>query len=222
MRLLLLSLLLPIALRAQHFDDFWESSNSRQAVLALSAGSFASDLALVNKQLSLYGAAAQLGETYQAIGIDGAGCRSRLGKAFDYGFSVQAVLPQRVAIGAREEAFRFTGWQAMLHHFGKDVMPGKTFAFIVTPGISFGSLRIRRRLEPGENLLYRNPFIAPYAAAELRMVVWNIALGVRASYRFDLSKDTWKRDVDNLSELPGAKNHGLGIQVFVGRGYKRE
>jgi hypothetical protein len=68
----------------------------------------------------------------------------------------------------------------------------------------------------GQKTRYTNPFVAPGARAEFRLTFGNFYFGGRATYRYDLTHELWKRKSDLMPVLPEYKNSGLAYFGYLG------
>jgi len=123
-------------------------------------------------------------------------------------------IPQKIFINNTLK-YNLYGWHLMTSIYGFPVVQKTHFAFTLGPGIDWGSVKINGNLN-GHETHFWNPFISPFGRADIRFVIWRIAIGARASYRFDISKKIWKQDSNNLPSLANSKITGLGLQLFLG------
>jgi len=199
---------------------------SEQWVIAPCGGQFHPDLNAFNDEMTKEGA-----KSVFFLGLRGYGLTvaqpinlSQHGGEFDGSFAFNYLTNYKVSIGNKTKpdslTYEMRGWDFMTSCFGKDVIPGKTVALVLAPGIDWGSLRMVRTLN-GLGTLYRNFYIAPLARAELRFVFGPVALGARAIYRYDLTNEDWKLKKGPTYALPGTKNTGTSIEFFVGWGHVR-
>jgi hypothetical protein len=207
-----------ISLLANPFALVKAQNNSHisgQDIFAVSAGQYHANFLKLNSQLKTAGAI----KTFlpiNAVGINLNGTADiSPSKRFDAAYSFEKFLSQEISIGDSLK-YKLYGWHMMTSLYGKDLIPGPIVALTLAPGVDWGSAKIKGTLNE-IGTFYKNPFVAPFARADLRFVIWRIAFGARVCYRYDISKDRWKQS-GSLSALPGSKISGLGLQVFVGWG----
>jgi hypothetical protein len=140
------------------------------------------------------------------------------GGLFDGSFSYAFFMPAKVSINNDSMTFRLQGWHFMYSIFGKDVIPGKVVALVLSPGWDFGSFKMISAVR-GSGTLSRNFFVAPFGRAELRFVFGPIMLGARGIYHYDITKSTWKNKSGPAFDLPGTRNTGFSTEFFVGFGH---
>ncbi len=192
---------------------------SEQKVFAVSGGQFQPDMDKFNAQLTAWGSK----QTFYA-GLRGYGLTAAWTVPvnrtfiFDAASAFDLLLPAKVSFGTNDSlTYEMKGWRFMSSIYGKDIIPGSVVALVLAPGIDWGVLKMKR-VVGGNGGLYKNGYIAPFARAELRFVFGPICLGARGIYRYDVTKDLWKRKLGPDFVLPGTKNTGTSIEFFVGFG----
>ncbi len=131
---------------------------------------------------------------------------------FDY---VQFI-PQAVVFHDSIQA-RVTGFIFGMHVFGKDLLPKscKYANLIFSIGFHTGRVRIYDNAAARQ----KNPFFAPSLSLAPRFLIGKLALQLRASYGFDISRKSWKnmpfREPAGVS-LPNLSLTGLNLSVGVG------
>jgi hypothetical protein len=193
---------------------------SEQIVFGISGGQFHPDLTQLNTQLLSYGARPDFNEGLRGYGVTMAYPLSVSHKfRFDGAMAFDVLQKANVTIGKNDSlTYQLSGWNLMTSFLGKDVIPGKTVALVLSPGWNWGGLKMIRAVH-GNGSLLKNSFIAPLVRAELRFVFGPVALGARGCYRYDLTKDVWKQKSGPATIIPGVKNTGMSIEFFVGWGH---
>jgi hypothetical protein len=204
---------------AQDTDDKSDAAlASAQTVFAGSVGQFQANFSALNSQLKTWGATKTFSPLTTIGGVAALSyCDNNSGRVFDCGFSFEKFLPQKISIGDSLN-YKLSGWQLMTSIYGKDIIPAHRIALVGAPGIDWGTVKIQGDYKDGKTI-YKNPFVSPFLRAEFRVIFWQIAVGVRGSYRYDISRKLWKQNNGNLSPLPNSKISGLGLQFFIGWGY---
>lgn len=110
------------------------------------------------------------------------------------------------------------GWELMTSIYGFDLLKSvDAFDVVVAPGIYWGKLKVTQKsLSYNTEGAYSNVFIAPMARVDVRVVLGAFAIGARFSYRFDISKDRWNRDTDNLAAIPGYRFRDIQYVGYIG------
>jgi hypothetical protein len=183
-----------------------------QSAIAISAGQFHANFSALNSELASRGATKTLGSTFNTVGINWAESAEF---GFDAALCLEFLLPKNISDGDSTK-FHLYGWHFMMSMLGVRIVNSKHVAVTAGPGFDFGNVKILAS-QDGMKTNYYNPFISPFARAEVRYAFWKIVIGSRISYRFDLSKSQWKQSGD-LSPFPGSKISGLGFQFFLGWG----
>lgn len=114
--------------------------------------------------------------------------------------------------------FQIKGWNAMFSILGKDVIPGKTVALVLSPGWDFGMLKMIES-KNGNGSKLTNFYISPLARAEMRFVFGPISLGARGVYRYNLLKGDWHSKSTPVLSIPGVKSTGTSLEFFFGIGH---
>lgn len=115
-------------------------------------------------------------------------------------------------------SYQVRGWELMTSIFGYDVL-NRVNAVDLTfaPGMYWGNLKLRKYFDggnPGQFELFKNPYIAPMVRADLRFVLGPVAVGGRASFRYDITSARWKKG--NSVQLPGYRFRELQYMVYIG------
>jgi hypothetical protein len=185
--------------------------------ISVSGGQFQLDLSSLNSQLKTWGTT----QTFQPVNTLGINCRGNLltGRkgSFDAALCLEKVLPQIISAGDSLK-FSLNGWHIMTSLYGIRIVDRKHFVFTAGPGIDWGNVKIIRTLE-GAKTHYNNPFISPFARAEMRVMFWKIMLGMRVSYRYEITKGEWTPEEQGRPSLPDSQSTGYGLQFFIG--YKK-
>lgn len=191
---------------------------SHHSTINLSASQFNTDFTLLNKQFSLWGAKENFNANYYMAGINLVNGQpsERFEGKWDGSFSLERMISEEVTIGHNDSlSYKMRGWHMLTSSYGKDLIPGDMVALVIAPGIDWGNMKLFRTTG-GEKTKYKNPFVAPLVRADLRFVFGKFSLGGRASYRYDITYDRWKRKDDLMPVLPGTHFHGLSLQAFIG------
>lgn len=109
------------------------------------------------------------------------------------------------------------GWELMTSLYGYDLINNKHVDLVIAPGIYWGNLKLLSESRGGTPFVhrYKNPFVAPMARLDIRLTFLRIAVGGRISYRYDITKDTW-RSKDGGPALPGYRFREEQYVVYVG------
>jgi len=150
---------------------------------------------------------------YMAVGIDDI---QNNDKHWDMIGSVQWILPQRVSAGPGDSLkLKLSGWHYTMSILGYDFIPGETVTLALGTQISYGNLKMRRETG-GQKTKYTNPFVAPGGRAEFRLTFGNFLIGVRATYRYDITHELWKRKDNLMPVMPGYRNNGMAYFGYIG------
>lgn len=135
---------------------------------------------------------------------------------FDGISSVSFIIPQKVYSGPNDSvAMRMGGWHATFSALGVDLVKGDMVSLVIAPAWSYGNLKMRRIIE-GKKTWYTNPFVAPGARAEFRLIFGKFTIGGRATYRYDITHALWKRKDNLMPVMPEYKNTGLAYFGYIG------
>lgn len=193
----------------------WVSDHSS---FNLSASQYQNDFSSLNDQLKGWGANKSFSNTYYMFGISlvsGKEINKRNGK-WDGASSLEWMPSQSVSIGSSDSvSYRMKGWHLMTSSFGKDLIPGRTVALVIAPGVDWGTTKLFRSAG-GKETKYKNPFVSPLVRADLRFVFGKFSIGGRALYRYDITNSIWKRRDDNIPVMAGTRFTGLGLLAFIG------
>lgn len=137
------------------------------------------------------------------------------GKHLDVVGSLNYILPQKVYAGNDSLQLRLSGWHYTMSVLGWDLVAGETVTLAIAPAWSWGNLKMRR-IEQGQKTKYTNPFVAPGGRVEVRLTLGDFIIGGRATYRYDITHDLWKRKDNLMPVMPGYKNHGLAYFGYIG------
>jgi hypothetical protein len=187
-----------------------------QSAYMLSAGYFQGNFNLLNNYLVKFKSSRGFSPFFTTVGIDwvlpAGGRHGEHNASFP---NLEFILPQQISGDSAK--FRMIGWHLITSLWSYDVLKeNKKLALDIAPGMDWGQLYIRETSGFGK-LNYHNPFIAPLARMEFRVVLPPLAFGVRASYRYDISSPRWK-DEHNDSALAYSRISGMGFQLFFGWG----
>jgi hypothetical protein len=126
--------------------------------------------------------------------------------------------PQKLKATYDSLSYEVRGWELMTSLFAYDVLHNVDVVDLtLAPGVYWGGLRIRKYFNggnPNQFELFKNPFIAPMLRADLRFVLGPVAVGGRASWRYDISKGHWKKG--SSVTLPEYKFRELQYVVYLG------
>lgn len=114
-------------------------------------------------------------------------------------------------LNGQDTRTRLHGWEFLSCKDGIDIIPAKLFDLSGGLGFYCGNLK----LDFGSKR-YTNPFVAPMAKIDLRMNIWRISLGARASGRYDLTYGNWKRKSSGMMELPEYKFREMQCTFYIG------
>jgi hypothetical protein len=185
---------------------------SHQAMYGISAGKYYTDFSMLNSQMKLWGTTKQFTNYNYAIGLE-----YKIPTLANFN-SFELFIPQKInTVTSDSLSFKMSGWHNMTSTFGLDLIPSDAIALVVSSGVDWGNVILKRTLL-GTSTKYKNPFFAPLAKVDLRFILGKIAIGGRAIYRYDVTNDIWKRKADLLPVLPGTKMRGFAFQFFIGYG----
>jgi hypothetical protein len=187
-----------------------------QHARSVSAGCFAGNFTALNDHLLQLGTSRGFNPYFMTLGATLVVPTG--GRYGDHKGIVDAgmILPQQLK-GGDSLTFRMQGFYILTSLVAYDVLrDNANLALEFAPGVHWGGLYIREKTS-GNSDRYRNPFIAPLARAEFRVVVKPIAFGIRALYRYDITSPRWK-DGNGDSALAKSRISGLGLQVYLGWG----
>jgi hypothetical protein len=195
---------------------------SGQSVIAVMGGQYQPNLDKLNDSIKAWGGKVDFYEGLRGYGITGSGpvVVSRGGQ-FDGSLGFSVIQKTKVSIGTNDSlTFQLSGWNLLTSIYGKDVIPGRTVALVLAPGVQWGSVKMIRSVN-GNGGLYKNGYIAPMVRAELRFVFGFVALGARGCYRYDFTSENWNQKSGPDYAPPGIKSSGRTIEFFVGWGRAR-
>ncbi|MBI3511089.1 MAG: hypothetical protein HY064_10535 [Bacteroidetes bacterium] len=110
--------------------------------------------------------------------------------------------------------FKLGGLHIITSWYAHDFLPGNAhLALELAPGVDWGIIKFTQTIN-GRNFNSSNPFVAPLARTEFRIVFHPIAFGIRAVYRYDITSPRWRDDI----ALSHTRISGFGFQVFLGWG----
>lgn len=124
----------------------------------------------------------------------------------------------RTSISGKSMQYKLSGWEFMTSSFGMDLFANRSFDFVIAPGLYFGNLKLYQTnlTDSTEQQLYKNPFVAPMARAEVRVNFGMITIGGRFSYRHDITHDIWQRKSEGLNPIPGYRFRGTQFMFYIG------
>ncbi len=126
---------------------------------------------------------------------------------------------ERYYIAANGEAtrYRLKGWELMTNTLALNLVRRDYFDFVTGFGAFYGNLKLDvQNLQQGEGGSYTNPFFAPMFRTDIRFNFWKITIGGRFSYRYDLTKDNWKRKTEGDQAIPGYSFREAQFLLYIG------
>lgn len=137
---------------------------------------------------------------------------------FDANYALHIFLSMSVKSASDSLEFSVGGWELMTSIYGYDLIKNKTVDLTLAPGVFWGSLKMKTKDATMSNKLhlYKNPFVAPMFRAELRFNISRISLGARWSYRYDITRDNWKRKGNDLPVLPAYHFRETQFMLYLG------
>jgi hypothetical protein len=187
-----------------------------QLAIMGSFGMFGGNFKPLNAYVRQFGTTSEFSPYYRTFGFDlvlPAGGRSG---GWNGTINVESVIPQEILVGD-SLTFRLKGWHLLTSFMSFDLLKDPKYAFELAPGVDWGHLFFHTINKAG-TFRYYNGFIAPLARAEFRVIIYHIAIGARAFYRYDVTSPRWKSSVDSSSGLAHSRMAGAGFQVFIGFG----
>lgn len=155
--------------------------------------------------------------TNYGIGITLPGSTHR-GHTYDCQFGFH--LFQQNTVGASPDSLSYTarGWELMTSIFGYDLLHNRSAVdLVVAPGMFWGRLKMEvKENTVGTEKNYWNGFVAPMARIDLRFNIRSISVGGRLSYRYDITKDKWKRNYPESGSLPGYRFREMQYLFYIG------
>ena len=127
-------------------------------------------------------------------------------------------VPQKISSLTDSSSLSVKGWELMTGLLGYDFLQNNRIVDVVGgTGFYWGQLFMRSNSN-GESAghKYVNPFIAPMARLDLRIVLGPVSFGGRVSYRYDITNDNWKRKSSNAPEIPGYHFRDLQFMAHIG------
>lgn len=114
--------------------------------------------------------------------------------------------------------YKLDGWELMTSIWCVDLFANRNFDLLIGGGTYWGNLKLYQTniSDSTAKKVYKNPFVAPMARAELRLNLSIITLGGRFSYRYDITNDIWQRKSDGLNPLPGYRFRDMQFMFFIG------
>jgi len=153
------------------------------------------------------------------VGIAGnAGTESSWGNSWDAHGALHFYLPQKITSTFDSTSYTAWGWELMTSFHGYDLFRrNRKFDAVVGPGFFFGQLFLKSEsYNDNQAKKYINPFVAPMARLDIRVIINRVSLGTRISYRYDVTKDNWKRQNSNVPEIPGYRFREVQMLLYVG------
>jgi len=113
--------------------------------------------------------------------------------------------------------YKLDGWELMTSSFGIDMFANRNFDLVVGGGCYWGNLKLyQKSFTDSTQKLYKNPFVAPMARAEVRLNFGFITIGGRFSYRYDITNDIWQRKSEGLDPIPGYRFRDIQYMLYIG------
>ena len=184
----------------------------------VSFGMFRGDFTGLNNFISRSGSFDGFNPFFKTVGLDvviPSGTRQGEHKGT---MNFEFILPQQTSMDDSVK-FRMLGWHIISSIWSYDILKeNQKLALEIAPGVDWGELYVKHTIKNAGEFHYHNPFIAPLARAEFRVVLPPFAFGLRAVYRYDISSPHWKSNSSNESIFVNSRISGLGFQVFFGWG----
>ncbi|MFN8863743.1 MAG: hypothetical protein ACK500_08845 [Flavobacteriales bacterium] len=123
------------------------------------------------------------------------------GKDFDGHLSFGHILPERIQLNdsLSPELGGFVAGFA----YGRDVFRGSELLDVIL-GIGFNTGRLR--LNDGQLINQKNPFLAPKISLQPKLNLGRIALSVRLEYEYDISGADWRNERNNSNQYEGVSS----------------
>lgn len=142
-----------------------------------------------------------------------------VGLDLTYGFHVYLANEARITDSSGSVMnYRLKGWEIMTSTMSLNLIRNEHVDFVCGIGVYWGNLKLRTynlTTHTGDGL-YKNPFVAPMLRTELRFNFWRLTFGTRVSYRYDITRDNWKRKDDGLDPLPGYSFREMQFMIYLG------
>lgn len=115
-------------------------------------------------------------------------------------------------------SYRMKGWELMTSLFAFNFIRNEHVDLIVGYGTFWGTMKLQAENMTANTgrMLYKNPFVAPAVRTELRFNFGPLTLGGRFTYRYDITRDNWKRFDDNIDPLPGFRFRDTQFMAYIG------
>jgi hypothetical protein len=123
-----------------------------------------------------------------------------------------------VTVSADSLRYKIGGWELMTSIYGFELLPDVgAVDLVIAPGVFWGSIKMRKYFAGGNDKqfeMFKNPFIAPMIRADLRFQLGPVSVGGRWSFRYDISKASWKKGSSEV--LPGYKAREMQYMLYIG------
>ena len=178
-------------------------------------------LGSLNSQISTYGFSKGFTNA-TAVGIDhgGEATSDKFKLPFVSYLSFHYLLPQEITSTLNSsDKMKLNGYNFQFDFLAWNYLKSEQFSFTAGLAWAFGRLKVTEN-SPAGTTTFLDKYFAPQLRTEFNIMLGNhFYMGIRASYRVDVTKTGWTRSgIASAPDLPGTRLSGGMVGAFIGFG----